>query len=73
MSSALCSCNHMFAPSVCLQVTTELASQAIADDFLAVQWLNTILTELWPYYDRAAAAMIKVGQFGMYCLCCTAS
>jgi len=25
-----------------------------------LQWLNRILTELWPYYDKAAAAMIKV-------------
>lgn len=25
-----------------------------------LQWLNRILTELWPYYDKAASAMIKV-------------
>ena len=25
-----------------------------------LQWLNRVLTELWPYYDKAAAAMIKV-------------
>lgn len=30
-----------------------------------LQWLNNVLTELWPYYDKAAAAMIKASLFPM--------
>ena len=30
-----------------------------------LQWLNNVLTELWPYYDKAASAMIKASRFPM--------
>lgn len=26
-----------------------------------VEWLNTILTEMWPFYDKAICATVKVG------------
>ena len=29
-----------------------------------LQWLNRILTEMWPYYDKAASEMIKVILLG---------
>lgn len=28
---------------------------------ILLQWMNAILTEMWPFYDKAVCAMVKVG------------
>ena len=51
-----------FKPKAC--ITTDRKKTTIPTVFTVVsavlQWLNRILTEMWPYYDKAASAMIKV-------------
>lgn len=42
-----------------VQLTGDVPSWINFQDREKVKWLNTVLTELWPYYDKAAAAMIK--------------
>lgn len=42
-----------------VKLTGDVPSWINFQDREKVKWLNRILTELWPYYDKAAAAMIK--------------